>query len=301
MTRNDRLIESRPTQNAWGPLVQVALEQRYAPDHRIIDDPLAYRLLPAYLKLMVAVGGSSLLRGHLLGLMDRKVPGIVGGILCRKRAIEERLYQAMGQVVECVVDLGAGMDTRAARQPPDSTVIFYEVDLPETIAAKAAALRRVYGEIPPQIRLVATDLERDDIAGGLAAAGYIPGRKVFFIMEGVTQYISEAAVRRLLEETSGVDPGSGLAFTYIRQDFIEGRELWGLETLYHLTRERRTTWKFGLEPDAVSEFIAPFGWRKVGQLGSAEYLERYVRPAGRDMPVMAVEQLVFAEKVSYGS
>ena len=63
------------TQIAWGPVVQVALEQRFPPQRIVIHDPLAYPVLPVYLKLLVKVAGTSPLREMLLGLIDRKVPG----------------------------------------------------------------------------------------------------------------------------------------------------------------------------------------------------------------------------------
>lgn len=289
--------ETQPTQNGWGPMVQVALEQRFAAPRRILDDPLAYPFLPAYLRILVAVAGSRPLREPLLGLVDRQVPGVRGGVLCRKRAIDDRLAEALGRGAAAVVDLGSGMDTRAGRVSSPVAVPFYAVDLPETNAALAAALRRACGGVPAPVRLVATDFERQDAAAALAAAGYTPGQRVFFIMEGVSQYITAAAVRCALEATRSAGPGSVLAFTYIRRDFLEGRALYGLEALYRLTRGKRETWRFGLEPDEITGFLAPFGWREVEQLGSAEYLERIVQPTGRDIPVMAVERLAVAAKM----
>ena len=47
--------------------------------------------------------------------MERKVPGVRGGILCRKRFIEESLKVALDRGIHTVVILGAGFDTLAYR------------------------------------------------------------------------------------------------------------------------------------------------------------------------------------------
>ena len=287
----------RPTQNAWGPIVQVALEQRFPPQRRVIHDPLAYTVLPVYLQLLVKVAGTSPLREMVLGVVDRKVPGVRGGVLCRKRAIDDWLTAVLTSGVDAVVNFGAGMDTRACRFPPAQIVPVYEVDLPETVAAKAAALRRAVGALPAHLHLVAVDLERPDVALALHAAGYAAGRRVFFIMEGVSQYISEAAVRRMLETTRSGGAGSRLGFTYVRRDFLEGRNMYDLAALYRQTRVRRSTWRFGLDPASIQGFLADYGWQEVEHLGPAEYQARYIQPTGRTIPVMAVERLVYAEKV----
>lgn len=297
MTEYSATTTGNATENAWGPIVQVALEQRFPPEQRITQDPLAYPFLPAYLRLIVKVGGTSPLRELLLGLIDRQVPGVRGGVLCRKRAIDDRLLVALKQGMDDVVNLGAGMDTRACRMPPGYVIPIYEVDLPNTIMAKAATLRRVLGGLPVHLHLVTADLERQDIGPALQVAGYTPGRKVFFIMEGVSQYVTEAAVRQALEVTRSAGPGSRLAFTYIRRGFLEGRELYDLEVLYRQTRMRKSIWRFGLNPEDVAGFLDDYGWREVEHLGSAEYQTRYVRPTGRNMPVMAIEQFVYAERV----
>jgi O-methyltransferase involved in polyketide biosynthesis len=92
-------------------------------------------------------------------------------------------------------------------------------------------------------------------------------------------------------------PGSRLVFTYILQDFIAGRQMYGLEVLYRQTRFRQQLWQFGLEPAEMGAFLESYGWRELEQVECAEYQARYLQPVGRAMPVMAVERAVYAEKV----
>lgn len=297
MARRNGPPANRAARTAWGPIVQVALEQYVPRQQRIVQDALAYRFLPIYLRLLVRTASPKAIRERLLAAIDRRAPGIRGGILCRKRYIDESLADALTSGLDAVVILGAGMDTRGCRLPRGGDVPVYEVDLPPNIAVKTATLRRVFDEVPGHIRFAPADLELQDVGPVLQAAGYAPGRAAFFILEGVTQYITEASVRRLLASLQIAGAGSRLVFTYIRRDFIEGREMYDLELLYRQTRIRQSFWHFGLEPESVGAFLEPYGWHEVEQAGSEEYQARYLRPVGRALPVMPVERIVHAVKV----
>jgi O-methyltransferase involved in polyketide biosynthesis len=72
--------------------------------------------------------------------------------------------------------------------------------------------------------------------------------------------------------------------------------MYGLDLLYRQTRVQKQLWQFGMEPGEVGAFLETYGWQELEQAGSAEYQARYLRPAGRIMPVMAVERSVYAEK-----
>lgn len=56
-------------------------------------------------------------------------------------------------------------------------------------------------------------------------------------------------------------------------------------------------WKFGIAPGDVATLLREYGWAEREQAGPAEYAARYLRPAGRDMPVSEIERFVRAEKV----
>ena len=214
---------------------------------------------------------------------------------CRKHFIDDKLQEALDDI-DAVVILGAGLDTRAYRLTRQVRIPVFEVDLPVNIALKAKTVRRVLGEPPLSVRLVALDFERDDLLTSLAEHGYHTDYRAFFICEGVTQYLTEAGVRRTLEGLRAAAPGSRLVFTYVRRDFIDGTNRYGTRTLYRNTRERHQLWHFGLEPDEVAGFIAEYGWRLVEQAGPDEFVQRYVEPAGRNLPASQLEWSAYAEK-----
>jgi O-methyltransferase involved in polyketide biosynthesis len=85
-------------------------------------------------------------------------------------------------------------------------------------------------------------------------------------------------------------------FTYVRRDFIDGVNMYDAAILYKRFRQRQQVWRFGLDPDEVSAFLAEYGWRLVEQAGPDYYLRNYIRPTGRDLATSQLEWTAYAEK-----
>ena len=198
--------------------------------------------------------------------------------------------------IDAVVVLGAGLDTLAYRLARKSDIPIFEVDQPVNIERKAAAVRRVLGELPSSVRLVPLNFERDDVLKVLTGQGYRTDYRTFFVWEGVTQYLTADAVHATLESLRPAASGSRLLFTYVRRDFIEGINSYGAKQLYRRFRQRRQLWQFGLQPEEVAAFLDGHGWRLVEQLGPEEIVRRYVEPTGRDLTASQVEWSAYAEK-----
>jgi methyltransferase (TIGR00027 family) len=289
------MAQNPAAQTAFGPMVLAAVEQNEPPGRRLVDDDLAYLFLPTPLRWLVAATRSAPMRRLMIRGSEFTGPGLWVNMACRKRFIDDKLKEALDDI-DAVVILGAGLDTRPYRLTRQRRIPVFEVDLPVNIARKAKTVRRVLGELPLSVRLVAVDFERDDLLTSLAEHGYRTDYRALFICEGVTQYLTEDAVRRILEGLRAAAPGSRLVFTYVRRDFIEGTNRYNTRTLYRNTRQRQQLWHFGLEPDEVAEFIADYGWRLVEQAGPDEFVERYVEPTGRQLKASQLEWSAFAEK-----
>jgi methyltransferase (TIGR00027 family) len=276
-------------------MVLAAVEQNEPPGHRLVDDDLAELFLPAALRLLVRATRWGPARRLMIRGSEFTGPGLWVNMACRKHYIDDKLNESLDGI-DAVVILGAGLDTRAYRLNRQSRIPVFEVDQPVNIALKAKTIRRVLSGPPLSVRLVALDFERDDLLTSLAEHGYHTDYRSFFICEGVTQYLTEDGVRRTLEGLRAAAPGSRLVFTYVRRDFIDGTNRYGTRTLYRNTRERHRLWHFGLEPDEVAGFIAEYGWRLVEQAGPDEFVQRYVEPAGRNLPGSQLEWSAYAEK-----
>ncbi|MEK7323912.1 MAG: SAM-dependent methyltransferase, partial [Chloroflexota bacterium] len=218
-------------------------------------------------------------------------------VLCRKRYIDDKLLEAVSAGIQAVVILGAGLDTRAYRLAALGATPVFEVDLPENTAYKRAKLQELYRGVPAHVVLVPLDFEGQDLASGLASQGYRAEYKSFFIWEAVTQYLSQAGVQKTLSFLAQAKTGSRLVFTYVRKDFIDGTARYGLDALYEVYRVKRPLWRFGLEPKQVAAFLEQYAWKELEQAGSQEYTLRYLKPAGRAVPVTEIERAVYAEKL----
>jgi methyltransferase (TIGR00027 family) len=282
-------------QTAFGPMVLAAVEQNEPAGRRLVDDDLAELFLPASLRWLVAATRWGPARRLMIRGSEFTGPGLWVNMACRKHFIDDKLKEALDDI-DAVVILGAGLDTRAYRLTRQVKIPVFEVDQPVNIAMKAKTVRRVLGELPLSVRLVALDFEQDDLLTALAEHGYRTDYRAFFVCEGVTQYLTEGGVRRTLEGLRAAAPGSRLVFTYVHRDFIDGSNRYGTRTLYRNTRQRHQLWQFGLQPDEVAGFIADYGWRLVEQAGPDEFVQRYVEPTGRKLPASQLEWSAYAEK-----
>jgi methyltransferase (TIGR00027 family) len=285
-------------QTAFGPMVQAAIEQYEPPERRLVSDDLALSILPAGQRAMVRAMRWPLLRRLTISAGERAVPGSWSLIACRKRYIDDKLDEAQPNI-DSVVVLGAGMDTRAYRLARRSDIPVFEVDLPVNIARKKAAVAHAIGAVPASVRLVPVDFERDDLISALTGLGYRADARTFFIWEGVTQYLNQDAVRATLVALQAAAPaGSRLVFTYVRRDFIEGANMYDAAILYERFRQRQQVWRFGLDPEQVSAFVAEYGWQLVEQAGPDYYLRNYIEPTGRKLAASQLEWTAYAEKTA---
>ena len=121
---------------------------------------------------------------------------------------------------------------------------------------------------------MALNFEQDDLLTALAEHGYRTDYRAFFIWEGVTQYLTEDAVRTTLEGLRPTAPsGSRMVFSYVRRDFIDGTNRYGAPHALlsfrcaseapcgNLSALRHT------KPEEVAAFLEEYGWRLTEQVG----------------------------------
>ncbi len=284
-------------QTIYGPMSIVAIEQYQPEKQRLVKDELAIQFLPAALRAFVSLTRWSILRKLFYSLSEIRGHGVWGAVLCRKHYINDRLEKALTAGVNAVVILGAGLDTCAYRSNALADLPVFEVDLPENSAYKKARLQHIYYQVPAHIRLIGLNFDEQDLESTLISHGYQINREVFFIWEAVTQYLTADGVRDTFRFLSKATSGSQLVFTYIRQDFIDGTELYGLEALHKTYCGKSPVWKFGMIPEQVELFLQEYGWQVREHLGTEEYLERYIQPIERDLTVTEIERTVHAVKM----
>ncbi len=277
-------------------MVMVAIEQHFPENQRITEDALAHLILPFGMRAFVWLMRPSLSRDWMVRGSEKTIPGIWGGLMCRKRYIDEKVVESLGRI-DAVVNLGAGFDTRAFRLPALADIPIWEVDQLERIEPKRARLRKLFGEVQAHVTLVPIDFDREDLGALLASNGYSADKRTFFIGEAVTQYLTEAGVRKTFDFLAKSASGSRLSFTYIRKDFLDGQTMYRQEATYKKYVVKDKTWLFGMDPEGVADFLDGYGWRVVEHLGYGELAERYVKTTGRELASTPIERMVYAEKV----
>src|SRR5262249_29111276 len=166
------------------------------------------------------------------------------------------------------------------RLPGLRAVGVFEVDHPDTQAAKRAALRHVLPQLPEHVRFVATDFTRDDLESRMVEAGYQASQRTFFLWEGVTNYLTEAAVDATVRWCAGAAPGSGTLFTCVHRDVLTRPGTFvATERLFSSLERAGERFTFGMDPGELPGFLAQRGLQLESDVGAAEYRERYFHDA----------------------
>jgi O-methyltransferase involved in polyketide biosynthesis len=118
-----------------------------------------------------------------------------------------------------------------------------------------------------------------------------------FVWEAVKQYLTDDGIRATLSYLAQAAAGSRQIFTYVRKDFLDGTNFYGSEKMHQEYVIKYRIWHWGIEPDDVGDLLREYGWAEREQVGRSEYIARYIKATGRDLPVSEVERFVFAEKL----
>ncbi len=287
----------KQSSTGYGAAFLRAVENLLPEDKRLFEDPYSEKILPPFYKFFVIIMRPPKIWNFLINMREKSSPGVIGGIICRTRYIDDVLTNAIKEGFETVVNLGAGMDTRAFRIPGIENMKYFELDFPELQKAKKAYIDKKIGELPSNVSLVPIDFNSQELGEELKKAGYTLSSKTFFIWEGVTQYISKEAVDNTLKYVARAPTGSRIVFTYVLESFINGSCVPdGLNSLYKtMLNKKNPLWFCGFDAAEMHEYLLEYSLYLIEDVGHEEYLERYIKPKSRDLTVMEIERTVLAE------
>ena len=198
----------------------------------------------------------------------------------RTHHIDTLLVEALSQGATQVVNLGAGFDSRAYRfRARFSQVRFFELDLPAMIAAKRERVLKIFGGIPDRVALVPTDFTTRSLDEVLRDAGYDPAQRTFFIWEGVTMYLPEAAnLSTLRFIRSGSASGSSVVYDYALDAALlpDGGGLYGARSTAAYLASVGEPLLTGWSQQRAAVIATREGLAVVSDLGPAELTARYL-------------------------
>jgi methyltransferase (TIGR00027 family) len=265
---------------------------------RLFEDRWARRFLRPRLR-----GVATLARAPLLGrlvpwFIDRRWPGARSSAVARTRFIDDALGRALTGGIDQIVVLGAGYDCRAYRLPGIERARIFEVDHPDTSAAKRRAIAARLGSPPAHVRYTAVDFDRGSLEAAMSAAGLDLRRRVFFLWEGVTNYLTEPAIDATMRYMAQAAAGSQVLFTYVHSDALNGAATFGDMTQLQATLHRAgEPWTFGFDPAELPRYLAARGLRLAADVGSVEYRARYMGAHGAHLRGYAFYRIAEAEIV----
>ena len=147
--------------------------------------------------------------------------------LARAAYCEKVLLHEMTLGVKQYVILGAGLDTFSFRHPElkDSIEIF-EVDHPATQEFKKTRLADANYHIPNHLHFVSIDFTKEFTIQNLVEEGFMPNKKTFFSLLGVSYYLTKEETAALFNKLfSDVPSGSSIVFDYGDEKLFEEKGL----------------------------------------------------------------------------
>jgi len=243
---------------AAGIAVMRAVESEKPVNERICDDPYARQFIPAW---MYHIFGFFIKSGYT----ERRGPGVNGFLAARERYIDDVLIRFLEEGLDQLVILGAGYDSRPYRFDLSGRVKTFEVDHPTTQADKLKKVQTIFGKIPEHVSYVAIDFNNQTLEERLLTVGYDPQLKTLFIWQGVSMYLTDAAVDAALDfVVNHSGPGSAIVFDYIYRAVLDGdqrqNEVTNMRRYRFMTGEELT---FGIPEGEAEDFLKARGFHQV--------------------------------------
>jgi methyltransferase (TIGR00027 family) len=261
-----------------------AIESSLPADRRLFEDPFARRFLSPPLAVVATLCRLPGVPDLLSRFIDRRWAGARSSAVARTRFIDDTIGAALGRGMDQVVILGAGFDSRAYRLLGLTKVAVFEVDHPDTLAKKQRVLQRASLDVPAGVRFVGIDFKSTDLERVMAAAGYSKLARTFILWEGVTNYLTEAAVDATLRWCARAATGSQLLFTYVHRAVLDDPGAFaGTEKLFATLKTAGEQWTFGLDPAHLASFLKHRGLELEQDIGSGDYRARYLPQVSRIM------------------
>jgi methyltransferase (TIGR00027 family) len=274
-----------------------ALETVAPPRDRLFADVYAERFLRPSGRFLVSLARLQPVRRGILRIIDRKWLGARTSAIARTRLADDWLQNALRNGARQVLILGAGFDMRAYRLPEIGAARVFEVDHPFTQAAKIRLISRQAGH-HAVVTHVPVDFNRQTLDAALRGSDFDSNARSIVLWEGVTNYLTEAAVDATLRTIAvSVSPESELFLTYVHRGLLDGtRRFDGGAEILQRVREVGEPWTCGFEPSEMPAYLMTRGFALIEDLSADDYRARYFGDAARSMTGYSFYRAVLARR-----
>jgi methyltransferase (TIGR00027 family) len=259
-----------------------AIEYARRPGERVVNDWIAKEFLTPPFRFVAGLSRNRICSALLCKYIDLRWPGSRTSLIARTRLIDNYVASAVANGIQQIVLLGAGFDSRAYRIAGAEHTRFFEVDHPNTSRVKKAHIARVLGALPEHVKYVAVDFQRDRLPDSLQSAGFNPLERSLFVWEGVSNYLTEDAVRSTLSYIGSLSQGTALVFTYVDRAVLDdpAHFIGGSEVQKAIVRLKEP-WTFGIPPTRAAGFLEECGLELNYDLSAAEYRKQCYKNAAQ--------------------
>jgi methyltransferase (TIGR00027 family) len=274
-----------PSGTAQGAAIVRALHQTLDDEPRILDDPIAARLL-----------GDEFERYKTIVRFFPFAARLRANFVMRSRYAEDCLAESLVHGIGQYVLLGAGLDTFAYRQPQwAGSLRIFEVDYPATQKWKRAKLAAAKLSIPGNVTLVPVDFEQVPLKEGLRAAGLDFRVPTFFSSLGVTQYLTADAFDLALNLVLSLPPASEIVFSFVlAASALSLAERIGAAAFAAIGAARGEPWRSRFSPEQLANKLKSMGFSKVSHFSTDAANARYFQGRRDGLEVSRLEQMMRA-------
>jgi methyltransferase (TIGR00027 family) len=257
-------------------------------DPKILVDPLAVGFVPD--------SSADELRADAAWHQSPLGHALRANAVMRSRYVEDILEDMAASGMRQYVNMGAGLDTFAYRQPAwaqASTI--YEVDQPATQRWKQASLQRL-GIVPPaNLRWCPLNFEEGGLRAGLAAAGFDPAVRACFAWLGVTPYLTDAAIDSTLRFVSSLGSGNSIVFSFILPNsYLTGAERAMMQEIATRVEAFGEPLLTEFEPTLLRDRLRAMGFSRVVHFTAEAANDRYFVGRADGLRVLRLEELMWA-------
>jgi methyltransferase (TIGR00027 family) len=254
-----------------------ALEAKRNSGNKLFSDPYAIHFLEARLRFATRMSKYPIIRKYIGNIIQKKVPGAFSSGIARTKYIDELLQSAITSGVEQVVILGAGFDTRALRLGFLESIPVIEIDHPNTSNFKIETYKRRIGYVPKNIDFLQIDFNKQSLEQLALQHHFDFTKPTAVIWEGVTNYLTEDAVKNTFAFFSNFAKNSHIIFTYVHKKILDNPSSFlGGEKLLRDLEDLEEQWTFGFLPEELPDYLSQFHIRLIEDLGANEYREKYL-------------------------
>ena len=266
------MTERHPSNTAFRAAILRAVHQLIDEEPKILNDPIALRLLDASTVDHVHLNPDKFRTPRMKALRSH--------IVMRSRYTEDHLAEAVHNGVQQYLILGAGLDTFPYRQPHWAGALrIFEIDHSASQSSKRERLAMAGIEAPSNVELIALDFETTSLRDCLSKSSFDFGKPAFLSWLGVTMYLSTDAIDAVFRFVSSLPKSSEIVFTFASPASTVNEN--GSEPLIAaftaFAAAHGEPWRTSFEPNDLAHKLHGLDFSTVSFLSASEADTRYFR------------------------